>query len=136
MKYILMILTIFSAMQVFGSTPNPDLMGFNTWKLKQVIEAQNKLTKIKNQEVLSEHENMRVPKTISSIAAQQEKELEKQKLKAKRRLDLAKELSFSDYLDVYVGRYSDNEQDLKELAKKMDTDQVVELLKNYSSQKK
>ena len=120
----------------FGAKPEAYLLNFKTWKLKQVIQAKNELTKVKNKEVLREQKQARVPKTLNPVASQDQSNFAQQRVKAKRRLNLAQELNFSDYLAVYVRRYADDEAKLQELAKKMDTEQVVELLKNYNSTKK
>ncbi|MCB0415617.1 MAG: hypothetical protein KDD50_14865 [Bdellovibrionales bacterium] len=116
------------------------LISFNSWKNEQVIINRNAIARIKNWlyfvkkgSVLETVDPVTKEKiNLSAVSLEEKasriKRTEGYLKQLEKDLEIAEELSFEDYLAVYVSHLGKNKEKLKLLAAKLSEEEIVELL--------
>lgn len=153
MKFFLLIFVAFISLSLEAKKVYLDsgqninsVISFSAWKAEQVVLTKNSLVRMKNWLFLKKGYYQRIkdlkseqdenfPDQLSeertlemiSVAEKRVKQIE-------RNLQIANELSFSDYLAVYVSQFSENKKKLSLLVDKMNKEEVLKLLIYAQSQ--
>ena len=132
---LLMILSLWNIVQAAeAKKPAVDpvmALSFKQWKTQQIVEAQNQVARFANKSLLIKSNDPN--KMVISSDGDNLDELEKQLKQARIRLEVAQELNFDDYVAIYLSQFSKDKARLEQLAAKLTTQDVAEILEYMSS---
>jgi molybdopterin converting factor small subunit len=106
-------------------------MSFRQWKTQQIVDAQNQVARVANKSLLLRTTDS--TKVVIAADGDNLDELEKQLKQARIRLDVAQDLSFDDYVTIYLGQFAKDRNSLVGLATKLSPQDVAEMLEFLSS---
>ncbi|MGZ5279086.1 MAG: hypothetical protein ACXWC9_04040 [Pseudobdellovibrionaceae bacterium] len=118
----LCMMIVFVCLQVGASTVYPNIKGYQEWKNEKLQVAIAQSTILRSQILKAQSEGNR--KLIDA--------LDKQQLQLNWNIDVAKDLSVTDYFVLYLSQQN-NPDRFQQAAQKMSTREVAELIEAYAN---
>lgn len=97
-----------------------EVLSYEQWKAQQVLDAQNRATRLANQLILL--------KNSKSLKAIEVTRAEADLRNAMQNSEVVRDLSLEDYFTVYLAQYADKPRALEKAATSLNPAQVAELL--------
>lgn len=143
LKYLPVI--AFWAMTAFVMEAGAEVKSYREWKADQVVQAEGKIQTLKSQIITKKtarmaaqgtDPNLTLNKTGLEASALPDKSTEKLEKELKAELydlELAKDLSVTDYFVGYLTKIQDKKTAFKEVAGKLSPEEVAELMTAYAN---
>lgn len=109
-----------------------DVLTFKDWKSNQVIAAKKQLSRSKVDKVPSSR--IRGVVRVSNMARDELRSIAVKKSESKQsklRMLAARELTIQDYFEIYLNNEPDREKAIQEVAGKLTTEEMTQLLLSY-----